>query len=99
MRALTAVTASAATLVALPALAQPFEHGYYGHMHYGFGFGNLLFWALLIFGIVWLVRRRRMPYFNVPFGTQGAMNTLRERFAKGEISAEEFDERRKKLSE
>ena len=37
MRALTAVTASAATLVALPALAQPFEHGYYGHMHYEIG--------------------------------------------------------------
>jgi putative membrane protein len=65
----------------------------------GFGFGGL-FWVLVIAAIAfWVARRGRMPWFDVPFGTQGAMNILRERYAKGEISAEEFDERRKKLSD
>jgi len=93
-----ATTAILGTLVALPALAQPM-HDWGWHGHGGFGLGPL-FWILVLAAIAWVVvRRRRMPWIDVPYGTQGAMNILRQRYAKGEISAEEFDERRKKLAE
>lgn len=81
--------------------------GYYGYapmMGYGYGggwFGWVLMvalWALAIVGIValarWIARGRRMGWHGR--GTS-ALETLRERYAKGEIDRKEFEEKKKDL--
>ncbi|MBC7227639.1 MAG: SHOCT domain-containing protein [Thermoflexales bacterium] len=67
----------------------------------GFGFlGMLLFWglflALVVGGMVWLVRQSRLPG-----GTSGktARQILDERLARGEITPEEYETIRAKLAE
>ena len=59
-----------------------------------FGLMHLLWWALLIVGAVVLVRallRSGRPRHD------GALEILRERFARGEIDAAEFDQRSRQL--
>jgi putative membrane protein len=90
---------SAAGLLASPLQAGPGGAGYYGHMSgwgMGLGFGMMIvFWAALIVGAVFLVRW---------LGDQGlgtrrsdAMETLKQRLARGEIDIEDFEARRKVL--
>ncbi|MBM3149156.1 MAG: SHOCT domain-containing protein [Chloroflexi bacterium] len=70
----------------------------------GFGWGwfmpigMILFWGLVIWGIVALVRGVATP------GSSGssreldsALEVLKRRYARGEISKEEFEEKRKDL--
>jgi putative membrane protein len=96
MRALTALPAIVLTAAASPALAQPMHEYGWGHM--GWGFPSFLFWLAIIAFVWWAMRRGRLnlPWFDT---RQGAMNILRERYARGEISAEEYQERKKHLSE
>ena len=68
--------------------------------NYGMGWwgwiGMALFWILIILAIVWLAR-------NLDGGRQkgasrnDAMDILRERYARGEIEAEEFERRERDL--
>jgi putative membrane protein len=73
------------------------------------GFGMLLFWALVVAGIVWLVRytaaeRRTSGAGGVrldkPAGPPAptARDILDERYARGEISDEEYRTRRDTLA-
>lgn len=68
-------------------------------MGYGFGwFGWLFmlsFWLLLILGVVWLVRSVSEPHDSS--SQASARRILDERFASGEVSAEEYEERRRLL--
>lgn len=74
---------------------------------YGYGwmafFGPLfmiLFWGLIIWGIVTLVRAAAGKEDRMIGGTKkedSALAVLRERYAKGEISKEEFEEKKKGL--
>jgi putative membrane protein len=71
---------------------------------YGFGGGILMlvFWVLVIGGIVLLaVRLFGQNPSEVSSGQQGsgdrALDTLRERYARGEITKEQFDQMRKDL--
>jgi len=70
----------------------------------GFGWGwfmpiaMILFWGLVIWGIVVLIRGVAMP------GNSGssreldsALEVLKRRYARGEISKEEFEEKKKDL--
>lgn len=61
---------------------------------WGWGFlWMALFWGLLITGIVWLVRAATgRP--DRPDGAQAARRVLDERLARGEISPDEYTERR-----
>jgi putative membrane protein len=72
----------------------------------GFGFGGgilmLVFWALVIGGIVLLVLRllERNPSTTGPSRQDSgdrALDLLRERYARGEITKEQFDQMRKDL--
>ncbi len=71
------------------------------HWNYGWGMGfggwffMLLFWALVILGLVYLVK--------LIIGAKGeeraetALDILKKRYAKGEIGKEEFEEKKKDL--
>lgn len=66
-----------------------------GHMGFG-GIWMLLSSVALVLLVLWLVRAL-FPDFSREDGDAGAdasMNVLRERFARGEIGADEFEERR-----
>ena len=57
----------------------------------------LLFWVLLIVGIVLLVRGRGAPWTGG--GRETGIDVLERRFAEGELSLEQYRERRSVLEE
>lgn len=66
-------------------------------MHWGYGMGGgwmMLFWLLLAVAaialVVWAIARAGSQAPS-PAGT-GAEDTLRERYARGEITREQFDQ-------
>ena len=68
---------------------------------WGWGWGILwvaLFWALVIAGLVLLVRY--LARSNQPVGPRGEqpLEILKRRYARGEISREEFEEKKRDLS-
>lgn len=76
-------------------------------MMYGYGFGPMdgwrlfgggmmiVFWVFIILLIVWLVREAGG---GKDLGKQdSALNILKERYAKGEISKEEFEAKKRDL--
>jgi len=73
----------------------------YGMMDgYGMGYGNgilgLIFWILIIIGLVLLIK-----YLWEGSGTkreqESALEILKKRYARGDISKEEFEEKNKDL--
>lgn len=105
-----ALIAVSAALSALPAQAQravdrPGYWGYgwdwgFGHMMFG-GLMMLLFWGglivLIIFAVRWLGGSSNPEL--LPPARRTPREILEERFARGEIDKEEFEERRRLLSE
>lgn len=84
--------------------------GYLGHMGWaGFGLGwifMLIFWIIIIWAVLALIggtsgrgcwHHNRRDYRDFEGGDDRAMNILKERYAKGEISKEEFEKIRKDL--
>jgi putative membrane protein len=104
-------TVLAILLIVPIVLGVVFRHGYGGWgwrmmgpgMMYGYGGGWLMgilmviFWGLIIWGIVALVRHfggtRQSDTQNY-----SALEILKRRYAQGEINKEEFEEKRKDLS-
>jgi putative membrane protein len=73
---------------------------WYGNGMGGWGYavmmiGTVLFWAVAILGGVALVRHLARPAGTTRVST--AEQVLAERFARGEIDEDEFDNRRKAL--
>lgn len=61
----------------------------------GFGFlWMALFWTGVILLVVWAVRRAEAPTTRPE---RGALEILEERFARGELDADEFTARRQQL--
>jgi len=75
-----------------------------GGMMWGWGYGffgwlmMLLFWALIIAGAVlvirWLVDQTRSP----ALGSETALDVLKRRYAKGEMTKEQFDAMKRDLA-
>ena len=75
-----------------------------GGMMWGWGYGffgwlmMLLFWALIIAGallvIRWLVDQTRSP----ALGSETALDVLKRRYAKGEITKEQFEAMKRDLA-
>lgn len=61
---------------------------------FGGGLMMLVFWVLLIAAIVWLVRELR----GQVGGGSRALDILKERYAKGEMSKEEFEAKKKDIA-
>ena len=62
--------------------------------YWGFGFIILiLFWGLIIWLVVWLI----MKFIKSQQKSESALDILKKRFAKGEITKKEFDEMKKGL--
>ncbi len=89
--------------VTLPMLAWAQERPYDWGMHYMWGATGIgmmlmmiLFWGLiivgLVFGIRWLVTQGREPR------TDSALDILRQRYARGEITKEQFEAMKQELT-
>lgn len=59
------------------------------------GLGMLLFWALVIVGIVWVVRELGGP--RQQRDRDDPLDILKRRLAQGEISVEEYERSRRTL--
>ena len=72
--------------------------GFGGGIGFG-GIGMILFWGLVIAGVVVLVRwTGASGRAMAPRGeTRTALDILRERYAKGEIDQREFEQKRRDL--
>ncbi|NIP43619.1 MAG: hypothetical protein GWO41_13665 [candidate division Zixibacteria bacterium] len=67
----------------------------YDHMAYG-GLWMIIFWILVVIGIVFLIKYtvdRTSSRSEEP----SAMDVLKRRYASGEISKEEYEEKKKEL--
>lgn len=82
------------------------DWGHMGDWSGAWGWGGmffmLLFWFGLVALIIWAVvgtrPGQRTQMFDRPRGDQ-ALTILRERYARGEITEEEFEKSRKKLDD
>lgn len=75
-------------------------YGYPMMMGWAGGLGMLLFWGLVIAGIVWLVRstgQNRQPPADKGPSTETPLEILKRRYASGEITKELFDEMKRTL--
>ncbi|PJE60024.1 MAG: electron transporter RnfE [Candidatus Portnoybacteria bacterium CG10_big_fil_rev_8_21_14_0_10_44_7] len=74
--------------------------GFMGGGFWGGWLAMILFWALVILGIVYLVRRLAGPAGETTEKKTkpGALEILQERYARGEIDQEEFLAKKKDLS-
>jgi putative membrane protein len=74
----------------------------FGSFGYGFGFFGLalmfLWWALVIAGIVALVKWLTGPSSGSAAG-KSALDVLKDRYAKGEITKQEFEEKKKDITQ
>jgi putative membrane protein len=101
--------ATMGTLVSLPALAQAsIDRPDYSHMGWGWGhtiYGPImmiLVWGSIIFLVVLAFRWLGAGSFQPPGPQQShrwALGILQERFARGEIDKDEFEERKDLLSD
>jgi len=95
-----------AAMVLLPADAQMMYPGY-GHEDWGWGhaiagpFMMILFWGGIILVIIFAVRGfgGGAPRHPEPSKRNNALEILNERFARGEIEKEEFEERKRLISD
>lgn len=68
----------------------------YGMMSGGWWIVGLIFWILIIIGIVLLIKYL-WEHGGARVEHESALEVLRKRYARGEISKEEFEEKKKDL--
>lgn len=72
----------------------------WGGMGLGMGMSMLLFWGLLIAGIVMLLRcSRGAGHCGRREREKSALDILKERYAKGEIERDEFEQKKRDLGD
>jgi putative membrane protein len=66
----------------------------------GYGFGGifmLLWWVLIIIGVIMLVKWLSHPHPTGEHGGSKPLDILKERYARGEIDEQEFKKRKQDL--
>ncbi|BBM69689.1 SHOCT domain-containing protein [Rhodothermus marinus] len=66
------------------------------HMFWGMHWGWWIFWIVVIIALVWLLSQRRTGAPPSP-RKESPLELLQRRYAAGEISTEEYEERRARL--
>ncbi len=74
----------------------------FGEHGWGMGYGMGWWWIIgiiIMVIIVWMVVKaiNQTNYSNTRLGNKSALDILKERYARGEIDKEEFDERKNNL--
>jgi putative membrane protein len=70
------------------------------HEWHGFGGGVMwIFWILLVVVILWAVKTVAGSEKNPADKQKSALDILKERYAKGEIERDEFEQKRRDLSD
>ena len=101
-----------AMIIAWLAMATTTAWGYGGGYHYGSGMmygGGIFGWLMMILIVVlvvaigiglirWLFADRHRSVAGSPSNHKSALDILEERYARGEIDKNEFEEKRKTLS-
>lgn len=67
---------------------------------YGMGFGGIfmwLFWLLVVVGVVWMVKMMVGNGKKDQQADRSALDILKERYARGEINQQEFEQKRRDL--
>lgn len=59
-----------------------------------YGLVHMLFWLLVVFGIIYFVRRGHHAHRRCAPEEDRALSILRERYARGEIDKAEFETRK-----
>lgn len=67
----------------------------YGGWGWGMMFGMIVFWVLLVIAVMYFFRWNSSRYSGDK--KESALDILKKRYAKGEISKEEFEEKKKDL--
>jgi len=62
---------------------------------FGGGFMMFVFWALLVLFVIWMVRESK---HGTPHSHSEALQILKERYAKGEITKKEFEEKKEDIA-
>jgi putative membrane protein len=71
-------------------------HGFYGH---GWGMGwSWILGLVVLMTIIWLVVKVAIQNNTTQSKDKSALDILKERYAKGEISKEEFEEKKRDIS-
>jgi putative membrane protein len=74
----------------------------WGYGGWAMGIINIIFWVAVIIGVVYLIKWLSSSSKQSTQETKrgdNALDILRERYAKGEINREEFEEKKKVLKE
>jgi putative membrane protein len=71
-------------------------YGYSGMMGGGYGILWLIFWILIIIGLVLLIKYL-WEHGGAKTEQESALEILKKRYASGEINKEEFEEKKKDL--
>lgn len=75
--------------------------GWYDGMGWFMLFGGILFvlfWGAIIFLIVWAVRRSSQGHGAGTPGNRSALDIAKERYARGEITKEQYEQIKKDLT-
>lgn len=71
---------------------------WYDHMNWGWGGGlMMILWILVLAALIFWIVRVAQRNGNQPYQPESAIDILKKRYARGEISKEEFEERKKDL--